>query len=278
MFKISDGDRNEFSKLYENHRLYISSCNIFYHTIRMINGKSKLIDRNTYKEYFLNLLTDIELQTPPIDSFIPNDSEEVEEIFVVNQIVPEYEKIKNRMTMDFFNNALPPANEVRLQVNEKPELMTTVLDDLFINYCIFKYLDQIEEIRLREMSNMTPVIEYVVNNISEKDIRAYMNTRRINTEKYEKYCQDILFNPDVMVTQKFYLSDDENVKERRGDFPTFDVVNLMMRLATNIVCKSDIYIIIGIYLTMSFAVADITNQNIDGSPCAIYVRDVLSKI
>lgn len=278
LFKISDGDRNAFAKLFENHRLCVSSSNIFYHTIRMINGKSKMIDRDTYKEYFLNLLTDIKLETPPIDAFIPNEDENVDAVFVVNDCVPEYERIKNRMTLDFFNSALPDTNEIRLQVNEKPELMTTILDDLFINFCLFKYLDQIDTIRIQELSNYTPVIEYVVNNITEKDIKNYMNTRRINEGKYRKYCDDIFFMPEFSVTCKFFNSDDDMTKSRRGDFPCFDVLTLIKKLTTNIVCQSDIYIITAIYLTMSFAIVDISNDNVDGSPCAKYVRDVLSKI
>ncbi len=278
LFKISDGDRNAFAKLFENHRLCVSSSNIFYHTIRMVNGKSKMIDRDTYKEYFLNLLNDIKLETPPIDAFIPNEDENVDAVFVVNDCVPEYERIKNRMTLDFFNSALPDANEIRIQVNEKPELMSTILDDLFINFCLFKYLDQIDTIRIQELSNYTPVIEYAVNNITEKDIKNYMNSRRINEEKYRKYCDDIFFMPEFSVTCKFFSSDDDTAKSRRGEFPCFDVLTLIKKLATNIVCQSDIYIITAIYLVMSFAIVDISNDNVDGSPCAKYVRDVLSKI
>lgn len=270
MFKVPDKTINEFRSLFENHRIHISACNIFFQNIRMLNGRHKILDRETYQEYYQGILNDIELVTSPIDAFIPGD-ETVEDLFIVNQLVPEYEKIKNRVTLDDLYNTIPMTHKVCMTLKENPNLFTTVIDDIFIYFCLFKYLEQIDMIRLKTFSNMTDVIEYVVDNISYDDIKNYLVSRRINTEKYNSKCVDILFNPDVAHTQRFY-------SEPHGDIPAFDVVNLMMRLTTNLVLKSDIYIILGIYMTLSFAISDISNDKIDESPCVKYVRDVLSKI
>ena len=60
--------------------------------------------------------------------------------------------------------------------------------------------------------------------------------------------------------------------------PAFDVENLMKRLVTNEVIKSDIYVVTAIYLALSFAMSDIYTQHVEESPCAEYVRDILSKL
>ena len=270
MFKISESNINDFKSLFENHRLHISACNIYFHTIRMINGHHKILDRETYKEYYHNILKDIELVTAPIDAFIPAD-DTVNDIFVINQLVPEYERIAKRVTLDDLYENIPVTHEVYMKLKENPNLLSTVVDDAFIYFCVYKYLDQIDNIRLRTYSNMTPIIEYVVKNITLNDIKSFLISRRINEDKYEKYCKDVLFNPDVAHTQTFYSTP-------HGDIQSFDTINLMMRLASNIVIRSDIYIIIGIYLVMSFAISDIVNEKVDDSPCVQYVRDVISKI
>ena len=81
-----------------------------------------------------------------------------------------------------------------------------------------------------------------------------------------------VFNPDISATQKFYKN------PTKETIPTLDVVNLIMRLISNIVLKTDIYIILGVYLILSFAMSDFNNDKIEDSPCATYVRDVLSKL
>lgn len=90
-------------------------------------------------------------------------------------------------------------------------------------------------IRLKMLSNITPIIEYTVN-ISERDIKDFIISRKINEEKYNEKCVDILFNPDVAVTQKFYA-----LEHAEQGIPSINVINLMMRLVTTTVLKSDIY-------------------------------------
>lgn len=271
MFKISDKTRNEFASLFENHRVHIAACNIFFQNIRMLNGRHKLLDRETFVEYFKNIVNDIDLESSPIDSFIPAD-DTVDDLFLVNQLVPEYKRISGRMTLSFICDILPPTNEISMKLKADPNLLETVVDDIFVYYSLFKYLDQIDMIRLKMLSNITPIIEYTVQNISERDIKDFIISRKINEEKYNEKCVDILFNPDVAVTQKFYA-----LEHAEQGIPSINVINLMMRLVTNTVLKSDIYIILSMYTILSFAMSDIRTNNME-SQCAKYVRDVLSKI
>ena len=127
-------------------------------------------------------------------------------------------------------------------------------------------------IRLNMFSNYTPVIEYIVQNISLDDWKNYIVSKKINEEKYAEKCEDLLFNPDISATHNFYK------KHEKETTPEIDVVNLLMRLISNIVLKTDIYVILGVYLILSFAMGDFNNDKIEDSPCAKYVRDVLSNL
>ena len=288
MFNLPDKTANEFKKLFETHRVQISAMDVFYQNIRMLNNKGKLLDRDSYSEYVLGILNDIELVSSPIDAFIPdvsdetdapveNDSTEEEDeddsIFKINRSVPEYVKIKNRMTLEFIYEILPMTHPVVMKLKENNMLLETVVDDMFIYYCLFKYLDQISKIRLMMYSNTTPIIEYVVCNIDEKAIKNHLVSKNINVDKCREKAEEIFFDPDLMIMHKFYVKGHE-----KDNIRSFDTSNLLLRLLNNITIKSDIYIILGIYTTLSFAMSDITNEKISDSPCIAYVRDVLSKI
>lgn len=272
MFQVSTSTLNEFKALHDNHLLYVNTCNIYFHTIRLINGKHKILNRDDYKEYYKNILADIELVSIPIDAFIPNDvNVENEGIFMVNRDVPEYEKIKKRVKLDDIFNTFPTTHDVFVKLKENPNLLETVTDDVFLYYNVFKYLDQIDVIRLQDISEMRPVIEYIVENFSFDDMKDYLSRKKIDEEKCAKYWEDELFLPDVQHTKNFYM-------ESHDGIDPFDPVNLIKRFMTNIVLKSDIYIISAIYLILTFSKVDIMEGNYDDSPCAKYVRDVLSKL
>jgi hypothetical protein len=57
-----------------------------------------------------------------------------------------------------------------------------------------------------------------------------------------------------------------------------DVEDLLLRMCSNIVFNSDIYIIIAVYLILTFSKVDIKEDNFDNSPCATYVRDVIAQL
>ena len=84
---------------------------------------------------------------------------------------------------------------------------------------------------------------------------------------------DNFFGPDYNHTCDFYQT--ESVDNQAI---VIDVDQLLRRLCANIVFNSDIYIVIAIYLILSFSKVDIKENNFDGSPCATYVRDVISKL
>ena len=267
---------NEFANCYNTHRLNISASNIFLNTIKMLNGRNIIIDRKIYEEHFLNRLSDIELVTPPTDAFVPVDEERENDnrIMIVNQLTPEFIEISKRITLGVLEKEIfNEEHEIVKKIKENIDLLETVHEDLCSYYNMYKYLDQIDIIRISSYSNYTPVIEYIVENITLKDWKNYLVSKKTNEEKYEEKCADILFNPDVAAIQKFY-----SVEHTGIEISAFDVVNLMMRLVSNMVLKSDIYLVLGMFMTLSFAMGDIRKGNIENSRCALYVRNVISKL
>lgn len=272
MLKLPSNMVKEMASKIQNHKVNIAACNIFTQTIRMLTKMNELLDRKTYEEVFLNFLSDIELTTPPTDAFIPTDGDS-DKLFIVNQLAPEYIEITKRIPMNMLEEVLSPASALIVLLKSKPEKLSVVHDDLFVFFCMYKYSEQIDLLRLDMFSNYTPMIEYIVENITLDDWKTYLSTtKRINTEKYAKLCEDIIFNIDITIVHKFFLNnDDERV-------PKFDVVNLLMRLASNVVLKTDIYFVLGAYMIISFAMPDFKNDKLDESPCTKYICDVLSKL
>lgn len=270
MLKIPAKDMAEFKGRFQTHKLNISASNIFYHMIQAINNTHSIVDRKTYQNDFLNALSDIELNTPPTDGFIP--SEDGGHLFVPNRLAAEYIKITERLPLSLIEETYGPTNAMVILLKHDPKNMDKFYDDVYTYYSLFKYLDQIDMIRLNTYSNFTPIIEYIVNNITLDDWKQFLVSKRVNEEKYAKNCEDIIFNPDVSATYKFYI------EPQKETTPKFDVVNLMMRLVTNMVVKTDIILILGVYLTIGFAMSDFNNDKAEDSPCAKYVREVLSKI
>ena len=74
-----------------------------------------------------------------------------------------------------------------------------------------------------------------------------------------------------------YIRRDEegNVEGTSLFCDSFDIGKLMIKLASNIVIKSDVFWIIGIYMICSFAIFDKGNPD---SKITKYVSDVISKI
>lgn len=271
MLKLPHDMLKEIEGRFQTHKVNIAACNIFFQTIRMLNGRHEIVDRSTYEENFRNALSDIELVTPPTDVFIPSGGENGK-LFVVNQLAAEYLEITKRLPMTLLEESFSPTNALIILLKNDPKKLDVFYDDIFIYFCMYKYLDQIDMIRLNTISNFTPMIEYIVNNITLNDWKSYLVSRRINQEKYAEKCEDLIFNPDISATQKFYTS------PKNENTPKIDVVNLIMRLTSNTVVKTDMYFVLGVYLILSFAMADFNNEKAEESPCAKYVREVLSKL
>jgi len=277
MINIPFGTLHEFKEHFEEYRLFVNTCNIYFRSIQMINKHHSYLNNEDFENYYLNITKDIELETPPIDSFIPDAQKfaepdaVVKRIFIVNRDTPEYIRIKKRVTLDDIFNTIPPTHDVHILLKENPGKLDDVVDDVYIYWCVHKYLLMINNIRLRAISTMTPVIEYVVENITREQWVDYLSSKRINEEKCDKYLTDNIFAPDFDYTIDYY-------KKQHDGFDAFEVDDLIYRLCTNIIAKTDIYMIIAVYLILTFSKVDIDNGNYDSSPCAAYVRDVLSKL
>lgn len=271
MLTLSNELSKKFGTLYKDHCFNIAATDVYYQTIKMLNNRHKILDRDVYDNYFRLMLADINVETAPMDAFILCD-DSVNDLFMVNRNVKEYEEITKRLPIEKIYDILSITHEISVLLSEKPDQYETVIDDIYIYFSVFKYLAQIDIMNLDSLSKLTPIIEHVVNTYTLNDLKSFLSTsKRKDIDKYEERCRDILFNPDVARVQKFYLSDNLNQ-------PKIDVIDLMIRLTNNIVLKTDIYIILAIYEILSFAIADFRNNNVDDSPCAKYVIDVLSKL
>lgn len=274
MLKFPENKKRDFLDKFQTHKVNVAACNIFFQTIRMLNGQHMYLDRDSYKEHFLMALSDIELVTPPTDAFVPNDAEDHStRLFEVNRLSAEYLEIVKRLPANLIEDAFGPASALVVLIKNDPEKLDIIYDDIFIYYNLFKYIDQIDMIRLNMFSNYTDIIEYVVTNFTFADWKSFLISKKVNPEKYAKNCEDILFNPDIAATQKFYINNtNENI-------PTFNLVDLLMRLTSNIVFKTDIIFILAVYEICSFAMGEFANKQTDTDPkCRDYVTNVLSKL
>jgi hypothetical protein len=287
MFNIIGKQLDEFYRLYEAHRMNISATNVYFQNIRLLNTyKTELLSRDDFVEFYKGILNDVKNESAPIDCIIPNDQKLINEdsddpnaeievpedykLFIINQEVPEYKTIAARIKADDMDATFPPTHPVRMAVMDNPDKITQVIDEAFIHWLVFKYLETIETLHIQTFSNFTPVIEWTVKNVGLKELKSFIISKNINLEKVRSKTHQFIFKPDLSRMKKFYEDDHEG-------FPKIDVVKLLEKLTSNTVVKSDMYVVTAIYLTLSFAMTDIYNGNLD-EPHVIYVRDVLSQI
>lgn len=283
MFNIPMSRMKEFKSIYEKHILNTSACNIFYYHIKLIAKRPSLISRDDYNEHF-NLFSDIELVTAPMDTFveIPDNEEETEDesiedienthVLEINRLCPEFVKIQNRISEEQIRLNFPPDHNIIKYLDDPTADKDTIIDvftcDCFYHWCVQQYLSDIGKLRLSILSNITPLIEYTVENIDLKTLTDFISvSKNINQDKIREYSDDVFFKPDYEYIQKYYMIP-------HGDIEQFDVKSIMDQLITNIVVKSDIYIIIAIYMILSYC--KIAEE--DKQECSDYVRDVLSKL
>ena len=281
MFTINGSVAKDFERLLKQHRMMNATSDVYYQNARMLNGSHKFLDLKSFNEYYKPLVSDIELVTEPIDAFIPavadeeagevlNDEEVHGGLFIVNRVGPEYEKIDKRVTVDDLRNTLPATHPALVAVLENGNNLMHVKDDIYIYYSMMKYIQKLDEIRLMELSNMTPVIEYAVKNIDLKVIKRHLHSKKININKYKKFMQEYMFRPDFQFTVAFYDADHD-------DLPPFDVELIMQKLVSNVDVKVDNTICVAIYLALTFAITDIKSKNMDAE-CVKYIKEVVSKI
>lgn len=264
------------------HHSLVMTCGIYLNANLMINGKHSVLSRDDYRDNYKNFTWDIAVESSPLEAFIPTDKsipirfdllENLDDAnkrsreFIINRELPEYERLAKRITLDELKSTLNPTHKVLMALERGKVTLDDVIDDIFIYLCVFKYVDEINTARIQMFSNMSPVIEYVVDNIGYDDLKRYLKRDKVDPEKLEKHEDNVFFDQDYKMVCKFY-ENEAPVK--------FDVDNLIERLITNIVLKSDIYIILAIYLAASFAISDFRCGT--DSPCVKYVTDVLSII
>lgn len=276
MIMIPNSTLNEFKECFDKYRLCVNTMNIYFNTIRMINKHHCYLDNDTFMKYYWNFTKDIEIESIPYECFIPDhgqfeQNEHIKRIFIINRDAKEYVRIQKRVTLEDLFKTIPSTEDIVSLLKDKPDKFVDVVDDIFIYWSVHKYLDSIDMLRIQSISVMTPAIEYVVNNITYDMWKDYLSTKKINPEKCDKYLTDNLFGPDYDYTNKYYLED-------HIGFAPFNVEELICKLCTNIIVKTDIYMIIAVYLILTFAKVDINDEKYDESPCATYVKDVLSKL
>ena len=258
----------------------------------MVAHRPTLLKRDDYYEYY-NIFSDIELKTAPMDTFveIPDEPEEttseenndetdeksieailneMPHIVEINRICPEFVQIQSRITKENILQNFPDDHPVVAAIKADENNLDKFVEDCFIHWSINAYLKNIDKLRLSLVSNATPLIEWTVENIDEKALKNYlMTTRRINIEKVFEKSEDLFFKPDYNYTCKFYKENEEF---------SIDVDNLMQRMISNEVIKSDIYIIIAIYMILTYCKVPIAGkETTTDERCVNYIRDVISK-
>ena len=137
MIKIPNNLLPEFKGRYDTHKVNIAACNIFFQTISMLNGRHKYVDRKMYADNFLNMLSDIELTTPPTDSFVPTDGS-TKELFTVNRLSSEYIEISKRIPLSLIESTFPPTHELVMMLKDDSNKLVIVHDDIFTYYSLYK--------------------------------------------------------------------------------------------------------------------------------------------
>ena len=83
-------------------------------------------------------------------------------------------------------------------------------------------------------------------------------------------CRDIICNYEMSIVCRTFNNEELLSK---FNIKPFNLQQLMISLATNLTIKTDIYIILGIYGTISFASVELNKPEIDKlSPCVDFVR------
>jgi len=293
----------EFKTIFDQHRSMTLTMGILYDHIRLLTMKHKIMDRSAYQQFYFNICKDVELETPPMDIFIPDDEENTIQI---NRDIPEWTKIKTRIPKEDLFETLPMTHPVYIYAKDNIGEFEVLIDDALIHWSTFKYLDEIEKLMMSSYMNGTPLIEWICGGdaitddngniakeaiergITKKTLKSYLMSNKIKQEKIDKnqHIVDICFPPNLLRCKEFYLQIEKEGQDmdfshfEKLGLKSFDIENLMLRFASNNVLKSDKYILLGIYLILSFSLPDIINiEKFDTvPPCIKYIQEVLSQI
>lgn len=255
MFKIPPAKLVEYKQILELHKLYINTMSIYYTNTRLLINKHKYLDRETYLEYFREALNRVEMVSDPIELIIPNDGDyDDNRPFYLNHETQEWKDLTELLPLDVLLNSLPDTNEIVLKIKNNEIDPNDVLEDIFLYFCMYKFYDHVDLMRKQIVTNLSDLIEYVMNKISIKDIDNHITSKKIKQERYVKNCKDIIFTPEFTMLWNFFKDKD---KLTDTNIKPFDVRELMMLLTSNIDTKTDILVILGIYEIISYAMFDI---------------------
>lgn len=278
MFILTGFNKKELKDIYKRHRMCITTENVYYQNTRALKTRNfEMISNDTYTKHIRFLLQDIKVESEPIETVIPNDQEDIDEgrdsIFSINTEIDEFKRVQRRLTYEEVIKLLPETNNTYIKITEHPEKIDLLVEEIFIHFLVEKYYETIDQLHLAAVSNMTPLIEYVVKNIDEKTLKSFIHTKRINFDKVAKVEHDIVFQGEFRRTVSFYT-------ETHGAMPVIDVEKILGLLITNADTEDDITFVTALYYIFSFAIVDIANENNnpDDFPCVVYIRDVLSRL
>jgi hypothetical protein len=223
----------------------------------------------TYQEFYQNILADIQLVTSPMEAIIPGEDETAET--QVARDTPEYEAIQKRVTAKDLFEYVPPEHPMHVALKDDPSKLEQIVDEAYVNYNIFKYLEIIGHNRTKMFTNGLPMVSYCIENIDLSTIKSYLSSRRIRLEKAEKHFNDMFFGPDMEMAANWFALGHQTMD-------TFDVMHLFKSMCSNIVIKSDNYVIVGMYLILLLCSMDMQSQKSDDAMYTKYVEDVLSMV
>ena len=298
MFNLNVKNGRDFEAIYKEAQKARCTTDLFYNNIRMLHYmKTFFVTQEIYDDLYDGILSDIELVSSPLDTVIPNLDEFPEDengnvivpenysVCVLDDSVPEYVKISHRVTKEDILNNTEPSHPLHVALIDNPDNIKKIINDVFRFFLIRRYFVQIELLHMQELSIITPIIEYVVKNITADDIRKHIVTTKINMEKAVPALKETIFMPDFGRVKAFY-AEDSNVHE------FVDVENLILTLITNKTLTSDMYIISAMFHILSFAMVDfakhedeykeqieqgIEEPKIEFSECEKYINEVLAK-
>lgn len=280
MFVLSGIDKKKIEETWNMHRLGITGLNIYFQNIRALRThKHKYITQKDFDELFRIMVSDVDLESDPIETVIPNDSEEQKEhdtMFSINAEIPEYKRIAARFNLEEILKVIPTTHDTHALLVAYPDKLPEVIDELMRCYIINRYMFFIDQGHLEIVSNMAEMMNYVVENVDRKKFASFCHTAKINHAKYEEKLKDCVFRPEYERTKRFFT-------DEHGDIPAIDVERIMGILLTNVDTKTDLVISTAIYMVISYAYADIvvegnTQEDLDAMPHVQYIKNVLANL
>lgn len=275
MFNINRGKLKDIESIFNNHRYLVNRMNIYILNIRLIQDKYRHMDKQTYDVCFRNALSAIELISDPIESIVPysdveTDGFENDRSFYLNYETDEAKEIMEKIDTDVMRDTLLPGSDLATKFANNEVSLKDLIDDVYLHYLTTKYWEQFNALRYQVYCNMNKLIEYTTEFVDMKKLKNHMVSKKLNEEKYASYCKDIICNYEFAIVQRFF-KDEESLKQ--FNIKPFDLQQFMIRLATNITIKSDVFIVLGIYGACSFASVELMKpDNEKLSPCVDFVR------